>query len=166
MCQEVLIREIQSAATVEGLKKMIGDGLVIHSAYRNQEIPPNACLCCVDLEATAKSCGYKIGKYAEYTVLVTKSDEVLASALAPIENPAMRFKAKFSGITDLEPRKHEIEVVDIEDHKEIVSALLAALEEGVKLYGKPGGPWNMPSQPGSWIEMAQNAIAKAKGGAE
>jgi len=44
-------------------------------------------------------------------------------------------------------------------HKdEVIADLLAALSHAVDLYGKPGGPWNVPSDPGSWI-----ALAKAKG---
>ena len=41
--------------------------------------------------------------------------------------------------------------------------LLAALEAAVSQYGKPGGPWNVPSDPGGWLDKAQRAIAKAKG---
>ena len=41
--------------------------------------------------------------------------------------------------------------------------LLAALEKAVGHYGKPGGPWNVPSEPGTWIADARAAIAKAKG---
>lgn len=41
--------------------------------------------------------------------------------------------------------------------------LLAALEKAVADYGQPGGPWNVPSEPGTWIEMARDAIQKAKG---
>ena len=39
--------------------------------------------------------------------------------------------------------------------------LLAALEKAVEQYGRPGGPWNVPSTPGTWIADAQAAIAKA-----
>lgn len=38
-----------------------------------------------------------------------------------------------------------------------------ALSEAVELYGKPGGPWNVPSAPGSWIEKAKAALRKARG---
>lgn len=41
--------------------------------------------------------------------------------------------------------------------------LLDALEYAVSKYGKGGGPWNVPSDPGGWIECAHAAIAKAKG---
>ena len=44
--------------------------------------------------------------------------------------------------------------------------LLEALEKAVADYGRTGGPWNVPSEPGTWIEMAKNAIAKAKRGAD
>ena len=54
----------------------------------------------------------------------------------------------------------------IEADARLISAapdLLAALEKAVKHYGKPGGPWNVPSEPGTWIADAHAAIAKAKG---
>lgn len=38
-----------------------------------------------------------------------------------------------------------------------------ALSEAVEKYGKPGGPWNVPGEPGSWIYKAKKALAKAKG---
>lgn len=41
--------------------------------------------------------------------------------------------------------------------------LLEALELAVSLYGKDGGPWNVPREPGSWISKASAAIAKARG---
>ena len=42
--------------------------------------------------------------------------------------------------------------------------LLSVVEEAIALYGKPGGPWNIPSDPGGWINRAQDAVAKARGG--
>jgi hypothetical protein len=44
--------------------------------------------------------------------------------------------------------------------------LLATLEKAVENYGQPGGPWNVPSDPGGWLDMARQAIRKAKGGDE
>lgn len=41
--------------------------------------------------------------------------------------------------------------------------LFAALEKAVAQYGKPGGPWNVPSEPGTWIAEAKAAIARARG---
>lgn len=32
------------------------------------------------------------------------------------------------------------------------------LREAVALYGKPGGPWNVPSDPGGWLERARAAL--------
>lgn len=43
--------------------------------------------------------------------------------------------------------------------------LLAALKRAVELYGKPGGPWYLPCEPGSWLEDAREAIAKAEANA-
>ena len=39
--------------------------------------------------------------------------------------------------------------------------LLEALQEAVRQYGKPGGPWNVPSDPGGWLDRARTAITKA-----
>ena len=41
--------------------------------------------------------------------------------------------------------------------------LAEALQEAVDQYGKPGGPWNVPSDPGGWLERARAALARAKG---
>ena len=41
--------------------------------------------------------------------------------------------------------------------------MYAALVKAVKDYGKPGGPWNVPSEPGTWIHSATSALAKARG---
>jgi len=42
--------------------------------------------------------------------------------------------------------------------------LLAVVEEAIRLYGRPGGPWNVPSDPGGWMDRAQEAVALARGG--
>lgn len=36
----------------------------------------------------------------------------------------------------------------------------AALEKAVALYGQPGGPWNVPSEPGAWLAMAKEALGR------
>jgi len=41
--------------------------------------------------------------------------------------------------------------------------LLSALQAAVDLYGKPGGPWNVPGSAGCWITQARAAISKATG---
>ena len=53
MCQRAMIRVWQTAETVQQLKDMIGDDIVINESYKGQEIKPSQCLCCVDLGATA-----------------------------------------------------------------------------------------------------------------
>lgn len=40
---------------------------------------------------------------------------------------------------------------------------VGALWEAVDAYGKPGGPWNVPSDPGGWLNRATEAIAKIEG---
>ena len=41
--------------------------------------------------------------------------------------------------------------------------LYAALEKAVNDYGRTGGPWNVPDEPGTWLAIAQAALAKARG---
>lgn len=41
--------------------------------------------------------------------------------------------------------------------------LFEALAEAVRMYGSDGGPWNVPSHPGSWIAQARAAMDKALG---
>lgn len=36
--------------------------------------------------------------------------------------------------------------------------LREALQKAVECYGKPGGPWNVLSEPGSWIARAKEAL--------
>lgn len=35
----------------------------------------------------------------------------------------------------------------------------AVLAETIAAYGNPGGPWNVPSDPGGWLSRAQEAFA-------
>lgn len=44
--------------------------------------------------------------------------------------------------------------------------MLSALKLAVELYGKPGGPWNVPSEPGSWLAEARDIIAMIEGAAQ
>jgi len=37
-------------------------------------------------------------------------------------------------------------------------ALLYQLKEAVEKYGKPGGPWNVPNEPGEWISNARKLL--------
>ena len=41
--------------------------------------------------------------------------------------------------------------------------MFKALKKAIKDYGKPGGPWNVPNEPGTWIAMAEAAIDAAEG---
>lgn len=40
--------------------------------------------------------------------------------------------------------------------------LREALEEAVSMYGKPGGPWNVPGDAGGWISKARKALEAGK----
>lgn len=48
--------------------------------------------------------------------------------------------------------------------KEKNMELRAILQEAVDVYGKPGGPWNVPSDPGGWISRATKALEETKNG--
>lgn len=41
-----------------------------------------------------------------------------------------------------------------------IARLRAALQKAVDDYGKPGGPWNVPREPGTWLQMATDALGK------
>ncbi len=45
------------------------------------------------------------------------------------------------------------------DEAASVDQLRSALQRAVALYGKPGGPWNVPGDPGGWLEQARSALA-------
>lgn len=38
----------------------------------------------------------------------------------------------------------------------------AALKQAIAAYGRPGGPWNAPSDPGGWLETARAAVEKSE----
>lgn len=42
-----------------------------------------------------------------------------------------------------------------------MNMLVSSLTEAVSLYGRPGGPWNVPSDPGGWIYRAKEALRRA-----
>lgn len=70
--------------------------------------------------------------------------------------------------TAVEGREHHamwFADIDHPDARLIAAApdLLDALEYAVEKYGRDGGPWNVPSDPGGWLDRARAAIAKAKG---
>lgn len=41
--------------------------------------------------------------------------------------------------------------------------LRAILSDAVALYGRPGGPWNIPSDPGGWLGRARAALEQGGG---
>lgn len=46
--------------------------------------------------------------------------------------------------------------------KEDKIILQEALRKAVEDYGKPGGPWNVPNEPGTWYAMATEALERTK----
>lgn len=62
-------------------------------------------------------------------------------------------------------RPHPSERMTEEEIADEIERLRAKLEEAqtalrmaVDAYGKPGGPWNVPSDPGGWINAARLAL--------
>ena len=47
---------------------------------------------------------------------------------------------------------------DLRAARREIKALRDVLKDAVEKYGKPGGPWNVPSEPGSWIARAKDAL--------
>ena len=38
------------------------------------------------------------------------------------------------------------------------TAMNIALAKAIRDYGQPGGPWNVPGEPGTWLAMAKQAL--------
>lgn len=53
--------------------------------------------------------------------------------------------------------KKEVKRLDL-----AIDTLTTALQKAVDQYGQPGGPWNVPSEPGTWIAEARHALEMAK----
>ena len=76
-----------------------------------------------------------------------------------------RLKMSADGITihhdnyrkDCRDAASRIEALEAENRR-----LREALADAVEKYGKPGGPWNVPSEPGSWITKARAALEGEK----
>ena len=87
--------------------------------------------------------------------------------ISPLSNPRMTIAFVASNASHGEASKNYYPCQVIADsNAKLISAapqLLAALERAVELYGKGGGPWNVPGEPGSWLSEARSAISKAKG---
>lgn len=47
---------------------------------------------------------------------------------------------------------------DLETLRQERDRMATALEKAVDDYGKPGGPWNVPSEPGTGLRMAKDAL--------
>ena len=73
-------------------------------------------------------------------------------------NPWRLDQLEFAGLVPV--RK----VDPVEEMENAKKALYAALKKAVDDYGKEGGPWNVPDEPGTWIAMAKEALAKAEAG--
>ena len=60
-----------------------------------------------------------------------------------------------------ESRLHEKEKLEAAYVISAAKEMQKALAKAVSDYGSPGGPWNVPNEPGTWIHMARKALAKA-----
>ena len=98
-------------------------------------------------------------------------DDGMDYACPIIDSPSVGrgYYASIATATQRDPHPREgggIPIATARANARLIAAapdLLAALEKAVERYGKPGGPWNVPSDPGTWIADSRAAIAKAKG---
>jgi hypothetical protein len=65
-------------------------------------------------------------------------------------------------VAELERENAELDFLRHEGGPQSVAAMEAVLHEAVQTYGKPGGPWNVPSDPGGWIGRAKAALGDMK----
>ena len=78
-----------------------------------------------------------------------------------LEEAAKYFESRH---TNGEDRAHWSNVYNAENCRKIASCLdgfqpaLDALAEAVACYGRPGGPWNVPRDPGGWLSRARAAL--------
>lgn len=47
---------------------------------------------------------------------------------------------------------------DCLEYRRQIATLRDALQYAVEKYGKPGGPWNVPGDPGGWLDRARKAL--------
>lgn len=69
-------------------------------------------------------------------------------------------------VATIQSHGHAFRPEEAESFLHIVAAatdMKAALEHAVEQYGNPGGPWNVPNDPGGWLDSANKALAKARG---
>lgn len=57
-------------------------------------------------------------------------------------------------------RETTIRLLDKEyrEQQRQIATLRDALQYAVEKYGKPGGPWNVPGDPGGWLDRARKAL--------
>lgn len=103
-------------------------------------------------------------------VEVTQEDREAAASLwiyvdGDIPTPAILNEAERyrQGVYDHTPAVCAFAHHRIASTRTVDGELLEALKEAVAQYGKQGGPWNVPSDPGGWLDRARAAIAKATG---
>ena len=62
-------------------------------------------------------------------------------------------REEIAGKNELILRMMDVQTELLEERVKIRAALQKAVDD----YGKPGGPWNVPREPGTWIMMAKDA---------
>lgn len=77
-------------------------------------------------------------------------DTLLAGPLTPAQHAAVEVINQYR----LQSSKEMLELLTR------LKAMRDALEQAVAVYGKPGGPWNVIHEPGSWIVSAHAALGK------
>lgn len=62
--------------------------------------------------------------------------------------------------TKVRRREATIRLLDKErrEQQRQIATLREALQYAVVMYGNPGGPWNVPDDPGGWLDRARKAL--------
>lgn len=79
---------------------------------------------------------------------------------APLDNERREFGNMFRTREEAESARERVRkaLKGVDENK----LLREALEEAVAMYGKSGGPWNVPGDAGGWISKARKALEAGK----
>lgn len=115
-----------------------------------------------DLVSPPEMCEYLEGLFP---------DSVLVWVIKPEGDPEVWERTKAQALPNTWktfPAPTAGELMDGEEHRRVImkgvvfDMMLNHLKETAKLYGKNGGPWNVPSSPGTWISETKKIIKMAE----
>lgn len=93
-----------------------------------------------------------LGVHGSYIIKDIEKNRYVADGIQ-----TMSMASKMKKIFESAWREDQEEEID----QRTMNALVSSLTEAVSLYGRPGGPWNVLSDPGGWIYRAKEALRRA-----